>query len=77
MKKTLPDQLDKIHERLTSIDKTLVRQEGHLAEHIRRTALLEDEIKPIKKHVGHVEGAIKLIGLLSIIAGLLKAFNVI
>lgn len=75
----LEGKIDKLDERLDGIDKTLIRQEGHLSEHIRRTGLLEtqterlfDEIKPIKRHVNQIEGVIKFIGFLSIIAGLLS-----
>jgi RecB family endonuclease NucS len=54
--------------RLGSIDITLAKQEEHLAEHIRRTQLLEEDMVPVKEHVQQVNGAIKFIGLLSIVA---------
>lgn len=71
------DRLEKMVDRLGSIDRTLVRQEGQLAEHIRRTELLEDEVRPIKAHVSHVEGAAKLVALLALVAGILKAFRIL
>lgn len=64
-------KLDKLDDRLDSVDKTLVKQEANLGEHMRRTALLEEDLKPIKKHVGHVEGGLKLLGILSLILGIL------
>lgn len=53
----------------------VVQAEQHiiLKEHIRRTELLEDDVKPIKKHVYMVEGALKFVGILGILAGILEA----
>ena len=44
------DKIDKLDERLDNIDKTLVRQEGHLNEHIRRTEQNEIMIKQALHH---------------------------
>jgi hypothetical protein len=48
---------------------------------MRRTELAEQGIKelqealePVKTHVNHVEGALKLLGLLSVIGGLAATF---
>lgn len=60
----------KLDDRLDSVDKTLVKQEANLSEHMRRTALLEDEIKPLKKHVWMFEGGLKLLGIISLVGGL-------
>ena len=50
----LETKVDKIDERVDSVDKTLVKQEVSLAEHIRRTHLLEQQMVPVVKHVGVV-----------------------
>lgn len=63
-------KLSKVEDRLGSIDKTLVKQEAQLAEHIRRTELLEQEIKPIKKHVAYLQAGLKLLGLIALVLGL-------
>ena len=66
------NQLDKLDEKLDSVDKTLVKQEENLREHMRRTDLLEkqhndlhdnihDELEPIKSHVQQVKGITKFI----------------
>lgn len=63
--KEVMDMLLRLDERLDSVDKTLVRQEIQLAEHIRRTELLEHatsrleediyhELQPLKEHVARV-----------------------
>jgi len=55
----------------------LARQDLQLAEHIRRTELLEEglelvrnDIKPLQKHIDYINGGLKLLGLLSLIAGI-------
>lgn len=74
--------------RLDAIDKTLVKQEATLAEHIRRTEnleriieLMQDEAKPVQKHVIMVEGVLKFLGVvsifLSIIGAILSIFGVV
>lgn len=77
----LENKMDQVDGRLNSMDKTLVKQEENLKEHIRRTEILENELKPIKKHVSHIEGGLKLLGALATIAGLLsglaKLFGII
>lgn len=68
----LEDKLDHISEKIGSIDTTLAAQHVSLKEHMRRTSLLEEDMKPIKKHVHHVHGALKLIGLIATIAGIIE-----
>lgn len=75
------DQLDQLDTRLDSVDKTLVRQEANLKEHMRRTELLEKhyeklhdeiytELDPINAHVHQVKGVLKFtsIALIPLIA---------
>lgn len=64
----LEHKIDVIAEKIGSIDVTLAKQHVSLAEHIKRTAILEKEIKPIQKHVAMVNGALKLIGIVAILA---------
>lgn len=83
--KKLEEKLEKIDERLSSIGITLVKQEVNLREHMRRTQLNEqaiekitDNLVPINKHVSHVEGAFKVLGMIAtaagVIAGVIKLF---
>lgn len=66
-------KIDLILERMNSIDITLVRQSVILAEHIKRTNLLEAKIAPLEKHVNYVEGFLKGMGILAMVAGLIAA----
>ena len=73
----LYDKLDKIEERLTSIDGTLIRQEASLREHMRRTDLLEVHnnkqdlaMVPLTAHLNMVYSVAKLVAGLAILAGL-------
>ena len=80
------DELTHIREAIQSIDRTLAVQAQQLTEHMRRTELAEKaiaqvntDIQPIRRHVHHMEGALKFLGLLSvvvaIIAGVWKVFT--
>lgn len=69
--------LNNIDLHLKSIDNTLIRQEESLKHHIYRTDLAEEAIKalqgdlaPIKKHVLALEGVLKFLGAIAILAGM-------
>lgn len=79
----ITERLTKIEEKLDSIvDKnnnleviaakqevTLQNQHASLDQHIKRTNLLETNLKKINRHVHWVEGVLKAFGAVSIIAG--------
>jgi hypothetical protein len=76
----LLNKLDSIDGRLSAIDVTLAKQEVNLQEHMRRTELLETEVsdvrvamEPVQDHVKIVNGILKFIGFLAVLAGLLTA----
>lgn len=58
--KWLAEKLERMDERLDSVDKTLAVNTESLREHIKRTSLLEAEVKPIKQHVQLVNGMAKI-----------------
>lgn len=69
--------LRNIDTHLKSIDGTLIRQEESLKHHIYRTDLAEEAIKalqgdlaPIKKTVVALEGVLKFLGAIAILAGM-------
>ena len=73
----LENKVDKLDNRLDSIDKTLVKQEGNLDIHMYRTKIaekrlehIENNLEPIKAHVSRMDGALKLLGIVSTIAGI-------
>ena len=79
-------KLDSIESKLSDIDKTLVRQEENLKEHMRRTELNEIAVEklslalePVRTHVSQVEGVAKFLGvfavLVSIVAGIISLFK--
>jgi septal ring factor EnvC (AmiA/AmiB activator) len=47
----LENKIDKLDEKLHSIDKTLIRQEASLAEHIKRTSINETQLEKFEKEV--------------------------
>ena len=54
-------KLDAMDDRLNSMNETLIRQEGNLSEHMRRTEALEKIVAPIKEDVQKI----KFLGLAS------------
>jgi hypothetical protein len=74
------DKLDKVGDAISSINITLAKQAVVLEEHVKRSTMLEEQFKPIRKHVDVVHGILKLISLLGICSGLihmiLKALKV-
>lgn len=82
----LETKIDKITENINDINITLVKQHASIDEHVRRSNLLEknqevifEELKPIKHHIGMVNGFFKGLGILtslgSVIAFFLKLFR--
>lgn len=60
-------KLDKMSESIINIDKTLIRQEASLNEHMRRSlaneeaiSILKDELKPVTVHVLQIKTAGKI-----------------
>lgn len=64
------DKLDSLDSRLDSIDHTLVRQNITLEDHVKRTNLLEEAIKPLEDNVNYMKGIYKFLGLIAILVGI-------
>ncbi len=68
-------KLDDSNDHLASIDVTLAMQHESLRDHIRRTTLLEQELRPIKRHVDMVSGVLKFIVIIGVILGIVAAIQ--
>lgn len=73
------DKLDEMDKRLDEINVTLVKQEGNLQEHMRRSEanekaveLLQSQLEPVKDHVKSVNAILRFAGGIAI---LLAAFE--
>lgn len=75
MARTVHDKLDLIAADISSIKEIQVKHEENLKEHMRRTALLEKEVKPIVKHVAMVKGAGVLLSILAVVAGIYRSLH--
>lgn len=67
-----------LNEKIDSIIVVQTRQEENLKEHMKRSDLLEENLnilrndfKPVEKHVHYVEGALKLLGAISVLIGII------
>jgi uncharacterized membrane-anchored protein YhcB (DUF1043 family) len=65
------EKLDKLDNRLYKIDTHLAVYNQQLAEHIRRTELLEKEVEPIKAHVIVVSSLAKILAGISLVIGII------
>jgi len=71
------NKLDKIEERLGSIDVTLIEQHISLREHIKRTNLLEKKLEPVEKHVIMVQGGLKFVGIIATLTAIAEAIYMV
>ena len=75
----MKDELDKIEAKIDKISEEQQETNLHLAEynvqlgiHLKRSEMLENEIKPVVKHVYMIQGALKLAASAGIIAAIVK-----
>jgi hypothetical protein len=68
------DKLDKIDQRIDKIDKHLAVYNSELKFHIKRTDLLEQELKPIKSSLVKAQGALCFIGIMATVVSVAVAF---
>lgn len=67
------EKLDRIDSRLDNVEVVLAGQAKDIQHHIRRTDLLEAELKPISKNWTQLLGIVKFIASLAVIAGAIEA----
>lgn len=70
----IEEKIDSIADRLNSIDVTLAKQEQQLAYHIRRTDLLEEQVKPISDHVTFIRVTLRWLAAAALVAAIAKVF---
>ena len=70
----LSEKLDKIDDRIDRIDKHLAVYNNQLEFHIKRTDLIEEELKPLKSGFFKVQGVLAFLGILSLIMGIVVGF---
>lgn len=79
--KYIRGKVDKIDERLDSVDKTLAVNTELLDVHIKRTNLLEDQLQNIRTHVEGVKLFGKVlswgVGIVAAVVGLLSGLKII
>ncbi len=73
--KRMEDKIDKVVDSVHEINITLAAQHISLETHIKRTNILEKKLEPVERHVSMVQGAIKLIMIVSAIAAAVVALK--
>lgn len=73
-------KIDRIQEKISSIDVTLAGQHEQLKLHIKRTNLLEKKLEPVERHVTSVNALLKVImymaAVAAIVEGIIQVFHV-
>jgi hypothetical protein len=70
-------KLDMMNETMKKMEVTQAVQAKDIAEHIRRTNILEESLKPIVTHHGYLIGVYKFFLLLGVLAGAVKAVSLL
>ncbi len=73
----IESKIDDQNDHLTSIDVTLGKQHISLDHHMRRTSILEIEVKSVKKYVYMMQGAIALLTIMATVIGILVSTGII
>lgn len=68
----LSDRLDKIDNELDDINKVLVIQEENLKLHMRRSELLEEQVRPLNQMLWASYGVLGLITFIGTVLGILQ-----
>lgn len=69
----LINRLDKLNEKQDEMNSILIENTTSLKEHMRRTELLEEEIKPIKADIQFVNNVAKFVSI--VMAGLITTHS--
>lgn len=75
MEKRILDKLDKIDDTLVEQARTLERLTTTVEDHVQRSNKFEDALKPLQEHVSMVKGALKLLGVIGLIAAIIEAIH--
>lgn len=67
-------KIDKILEKVHSIERILDRNTDSLELHMKRTDLLEKKLKPVEDHVFMVNTGVKLLGAAAAVMGVIATF---
>lgn len=77
-------KIDRIDNKLEKMEVIQDKQEANLAEHLYRTELAEEniemlrgDIKPLEKHAYMINGGLKVLGAVSLIASLVKLLTLL
>lgn len=67
-------KIDKIQEDVSEIKTHLAVYNEQLKIHIKGVTILEQKMVPIETHVAMVNGVLKFIGLVGVLAGIIEVF---
>lgn len=69
---SIEGKVNEIQKSIHNIDITLAEQHVSLKEHMRRTKMLEEDMKPVKQHVNMVQGVGAFLLILAAVIAILS-----
>jgi len=73
----LDEKLQRIAEHLGAIDVTLAKQQVSLDHHVKRTDLLEAQVKPVFAGITALNGAVRFVKFIGVLALIAEAVHVV
>ena len=71
----IEDKLDLIDVHLSNINITLAKQSVILEEHVRRSTLLEEQVKPMQDKMHEIKGAVLFVKVIGWIVAVLETLR--
>lgn len=70
-------RLERIEAKIDIIMVEQAKQHTTLVEHTKRSTMLEEDMQPIRRHVAQMQGALKLLGAMAMLAGIVEAIALV
>ena len=68
----IENKVDSISNKLGATNEILAAQHESLKQHMRRSDLLEESIRPLQKHVSMMDAGFKLLGIAATMAAIVE-----
>jgi chaperonin cofactor prefoldin len=73
----IENKVDVLSDKLSDTNIILAKQHESLVHHIKRTDLLEKQIRPIQTHIDRVQGVFKFVMFAAAVAAIIEAVHMV
>lgn len=71
----IENKLDATNTHLAAIDVTLAKTQADVNYHIKRTDILEEQVKPIKQHTDELKAMVRILKILALLASVVEGLH--